>query len=58
MVVSTLRGHEAGSKVRCLWAGNVKKKETKNEEGEGEDGVEREILVSGGFDHRLIVWDV
>ena len=47
-VVSTLLGHEPGSKVRCLWAGNVKK----------EDGVEREVLVSGGFDHRLIVWDV
>ena len=37
----TLRGHEDGSKVRCLWAGMV----------EGE-----EWLVSGGFDQQLIVW--
>lgn len=41
-VVSTLRGHEPGSKVRCLWAGHVP--------GVGE------MLVSGGFDHKLIVW--
>lgn len=40
-VVSTLQGHEEGSKVRCLWAGEV-------------DG--DELLVSGGFDQRLIVW--
>lgn len=41
-VVVTLRGHDPGSKVRCLWAGVVDGKET---------------LVSGGFDHRLIVWN-
>ncbi|PPJ52544.1 hypothetical protein CBER1_10180 [Cercospora berteroae] len=48
-VVSTLRegGHEPGSKVRCLWAGMVR----------GEDGKEREIVVSGGFDRKLIVWE-
>ncbi|KAK3064974.1 hypothetical protein LTR53_018322, partial [Teratosphaeriaceae sp. CCFEE 6253] len=41
-VVRTLTGgHEAGSKVRCLWAGAV--------------GGE-ELLVSGGFDQRLLVW--
>jgi WD40 repeat protein len=40
-VVATLNGHEEGSKVRCLWAGMVEKEEW---------------LVSGGFDHRLIVW--
>ncbi|KAK5110925.1 hypothetical protein LTR62_005463 [Meristemomyces frigidus] len=34
-------GHEEGSKVRCIWAGVV-------------GG--REVLVSGGFDQRLIVW--
>jgi WD40 repeat protein len=48
-VVSTLVGHDPGSKVRCLWAGNVK-----GREGEGD----RELLVSGGFDHKLIVWEV
>jgi hypothetical protein len=34
-------GHEAGSKIRCIWAGMV--------------GPE-EWLVSGGFDHRVVVW--
>ncbi|EME48401.1 hypothetical protein DOTSEDRAFT_141452 [Dothistroma septosporum NZE10] len=46
-VVATLQGHEAGSKVRCLCAGMVKG---------GDD--EREILVSGGFDQKLIIWNV
>ncbi|EME88072.1 uncharacterized protein MYCFIDRAFT_55082 [Pseudocercospora fijiensis CIRAD86] len=46
-VVATLLGHEPGSKVRCLWAGMVK-----SEEGQ------KEILVSGGFDQKLIVWNV
>lgn len=36
-------GHEAGSKIRCLWAGLAE---------------EREIIVSGGFDRRLVVWEV
>lgn len=40
-IIATLKGHEPGSKVRCLWAGNV-------------DG--QEWLVSGGFDQKLIVW--
>ena len=47
-LVATLRGHEEGSKVRCLWAGNV-----------GVDGGgEEELLVSGGFDQRLVVWKI
>lgn len=46
-IVSTLVGHEAGSKVRCLWAGLVKHSDNENE-----------VLVSGGFDHKLIVWEV
>ncbi|KAF7190286.1 hypothetical protein HII31_08617 [Pseudocercospora fuligena] len=45
-IVATLLGHEPGSKVRCLWAGIVK-----SEEGQ------KEILVSGGFDQKLIVWN-
>lgn len=44
-IVATLQGHEPGSKVRCLWAGKV----------HGPDGHE-EVLVSGGFDQKLIVW--
>ena len=42
-IVATLKGHEPGSKVRCLWAGMV-----------GEE----EWLVSGGFDQKLLVWKV
>jgi WD40 repeat protein len=38
-------GHEPGSKIRCLYAGYV---------GEGEE--RREVLVSGGFDQRLLAW--
>lgn len=35
--------HEPGAKVRCLWAG-------KGGEAQGE------VLVSGGFDQRVVVW--
>ncbi|KAF8419418.1 WD40-repeat-containing domain protein [Tirmania nivea] len=43
-VVAELNGgHERGRKVRTLWAGEV----------EG-----REVLVSGGFDGQLILWEV
>jgi WD40 repeat protein len=42
-VISTLKGHEEGSKVRCLWAGKVE---------------DEEWLVSGGFDQQLIIWNV
>ncbi|OQO12770.1 hypothetical protein B0A48_02234 [Cryoendolithus antarcticus] len=42
-IVATLKGHEPGSKVRCLWAGEV---------------AEKEVLVSGGFDQKLIRWEV
>jgi len=48
-VLATLRegGHEAGSKVRCLWAGEV--------DIDGERGKE-EWVVSGGFDQRVVIW--
>lgn len=44
-VVQVLKGHEPGSKVRCLWAGRVDVKDKSTE-----------ILVSGGFDQKLIIW--
>jgi len=45
-VVAVLKdGHEAGSKVRSIWAG------WKSADGGGE-----EWLISGGFDKRLVVW--
>jgi hypothetical protein len=46
-VVAKMDGHEPGSKIRCLWAGYV---------DSGEQGERREILVSGGFDQKLIAW--
>ncbi|GAB7358319.1 hypothetical protein MBLNU230_g2392t1 [Neophaeotheca triangularis] len=45
-VVELKGGHEVGSKVRCLWAGH-------KEEGESAKG---EVLISGGFDQRVVVW--
>ncbi|KAK2775739.1 hypothetical protein FQN53_002987 [Emmonsiellopsis sp. PD_33] len=50
LVVSLKGGHEAGTKVRSIWAGMVKVRE-----GQDGDGME-EWVVSGGFDKRLIVW--
>ncbi|KAG8627009.1 hypothetical protein KVT40_004492 [Elsinoe batatas] len=44
--VATLKGHEAGSKIRCLAAGFV----------EIEEGTREEWLATGGFDQKLIVW--
>ena len=45
-IVALLKGgHEAGSKIRSIWAGWVKF-----------EGRQEEWLVSGGFDKRLIVW--
>lgn len=45
LVTMLKNGHEAGSKVRSIWAGWV----------EGKNSTE-EWVVSGGFDKRLIVW--
>lgn len=45
-VVELLKnGHEAGSKIRSIWCGMV-----------DTDSGPQEWLVSGGFDHRLVVW--
>ncbi|KAI5197609.1 WD40 repeat-like protein [Aureobasidium subglaciale] len=44
-IIATIKGHEPGSKIRCLCAGYVLDGDAK-----------QEWLVSGGFDHRLIVW--
>lgn len=45
-IISTLKeGHEPGSKIRSIWCGLV-----------DVDGKKVEWIVSGGFDHRLVVW--
>ena len=50
-IVMTLKGHEPGSKVRCLCTLEVERRVADG--GPDEVG---EWLVSGGFDQRLIVW--
>lgn len=45
LVTMLKNGHEAGSKVRSIWAGWVEKENSTEE-----------WVVSGGFDKRLIVW--
>lgn len=46
-VVAKLEGHEAGSKIRCLWSGMVQSENSETRE---------EWLISGGFDQKLIIW--
>jgi len=46
-VVALLQAHEAGSKVRTLWAGRV-----------GDNEHSKEVLVSGGFDRKVFIWDI
>jgi hypothetical protein len=47
-IVAELRGHDASTKVRSLWSGWL----------ELPDQGKKEILISGGFDQKLIVWHV
>ncbi|KAK8212355.1 WD40-repeat-containing domain protein [Phyllosticta capitalensis] len=47
-IVKVLKGHEPGSKIRCLWAGKII----------SQDDGEQEWLLSGGFDQKLILWRV
>ncbi|KAH9868426.1 hypothetical protein J1614_007498 [Plenodomus biglobosus] len=49
-LVASLKAHEPGSKIRCLWAGHIIT--------EIADAEESEYLISGGFDQRLILWRV
>lgn len=44
-LISSLKAHEPGSKIRCLWAGHLTNDDEKTE-----------CLISGGFDQKLIVW--
>ncbi|KAI8937771.1 hypothetical protein NX059_005470 [Plenodomus lindquistii] len=49
-LVASLKAHEPGSKLRCLWAGNIT--------SENGDAEYNEYLISGGFDQKLIIWRV
>ena len=51
-LISTLHGHEPGSKLRCLWAGYMEGIATSHSGDQGKT----EYLISGGFDQKLIVW--
>lgn len=47
-LMATLQGHDPGSKLRCLWAGRTNANHGSNSDSE--------VLISGGFDQKLIVW--
>ena len=46
-IVSTLKGHDAGCRVRCFYAGYI-----------SDENNPKEILISGGFDQRVINWEL
>ena len=47
-IIATLKGgHEAGSKIRSIWAGYVGQTESREE-----------WVISGGFDQKLVIWKV
>jgi WD40 repeat protein len=56
-LITSLDAHEGGTKLRCLWAGRMKRERKFNLNNESdllED--EEECLISGGFDQKLILW--
>jgi WD40 repeat protein len=51
-LVASLEAHEPGSKLRCLWAGRMKRCQSESSDFDSET----EYLISGGFDQKLILW--
>jgi WD40 repeat protein len=51
-LMASLKGHDAGSKLRCLWAGKVGASQNDNDKVDAQ----QEYLISGGFDQKLIIW--
>jgi hypothetical protein len=47
-IVAKLEGHQAGSRIRCLYSAAV----------QPGNGNPEEWMISGGFDQRLIVWRI
>ncbi|KAF2795394.1 hypothetical protein K505DRAFT_273306 [Melanomma pulvis-pyrius CBS 109.77] len=55
-LMTSLEAHDAGSKLRCLWAGRVKGElNSSSDHNYGTNG--EEYLISGGFDQKLILWN-
>jgi WD40 repeat protein len=52
-LMASLKEHEPGSKLRCLWAGHIK---ATHKDGSG-SASKNEYLISGGFDQKLILWN-
>lgn len=51
-IMASLEAHEPGSKLRCLWAGNINVADV-----DGSTAIKpTEYLISGGFDQKLILW--
>ena len=56
-LITSLDAHEGGTKLRCLWAGYVKRDQKSNPNTESDYlKDEEEYLISGGFDQKLILW--
>ncbi|PSN69885.1 WD40 repeat-like protein [Corynespora cassiicola Philippines] len=51
-LVANLEAHDKGSKLRCLWAGNLDMAHGEN----GDRVSPGEYLLSGGFDQNMFLW--
>jgi WD40 repeat protein len=50
--IALLEAHDAGSKLRCFWTGRLRAEQDSASPSSG-----REVLISGGFDQKLILWN-
>ncbi|ETN36944.1 uncharacterized protein HMPREF1541_07931 [Cyphellophora europaea CBS 101466] len=56
-----LLGHDPGSKIRALWAGVIGDEDVDDEgqgQGQGQGQGRREVLISAGFDRKVLIWEV
>lgn len=51
-LISSLKAHEPGSKLRCLWSGQM----VGPSSDQSDVNKKVEYLISGGFDQKLIIW--
>jgi WD40 repeat protein len=52
--IANLEAHQPGTKLRCLWAGNLKVASSITPSSVYDE----EHLLSGGFDQRLVLWNI